>query len=105
MAEHLVLAPGDLQRLLLQRDQSVVILDEPDEVSRRADRQLAKVGAARRPRAEGQLPGQGNEGRRRAPQAQVRKQAAVGRRGGVRRAVDRRGPLGQSACAVGVKPT
>ena len=49
MPEDLVLAPGDLQRLLLERDQAVLVLDEPDKVPRRADRQLAKVGAPRRP--------------------------------------------------------
>jgi hypothetical protein len=88
-AQDLVLAPGDLDRLFLEGDQPTLVLDEPDEVARGADRQLPEVSPAGGPRTEGQLPGQADQGRRRAPQAQVREAGRVGRRRGVRWSVGR----------------
>ena len=78
VAEDLVLAPGDLERLLLEGVQPVVVDEEADEVPRGPDRQLAQVVVGRGPVREGALPGQPEQTRRGGAKSKVRE----GRGGG-----------------------
>ena len=65
VAQDLELAVGDSQRLLLERVRPAVDDQEPDEVARRADRQVAELERVGRPVGERQLPRQVEQGRRR----------------------------------------
>ena len=56
VAEHLVLAPGDLLGQLLERIDEAVDDEEADEVARRADGQLAEPVAGVAPRSQRLLP-------------------------------------------------
>ena len=62
-AQDVELRRGDVDRLLLERDRPVVGDEEPDEVARRADRQLAE-GQGLGPLGERQLPRAGRAGSR-----------------------------------------
>jgi hypothetical protein len=84
-AQDLELGRGDADGLFLERDRPVVGDEEPNEVSRRADRQLAE-GQRRRPLGERQLPGQIEERRAAATQSEAR----MARAGGVRQRFFRR---------------
>ena len=58
VAQHRVLALGDLVGQLLERVDDPVHDEEPDEMARRADRQLAEAVAGVAPRAQRLLPGE-----------------------------------------------
>src|SRR3954447_7432188 len=73
MEEDVVFAAGDLERQLLERVQHAVRDEEPDEMSRRADRHMAEGEAVARPGGERQLPRQVDEVDRRVAKAEVRK--------------------------------
>ncbi len=75
--EHVVLVAGVVDRLLLERIGRLVGDDEPDEVARRADRQVAQDHPVRVPVVQRQLPGQGQQLLRGDPESQVRKGLAV----------------------------
>jgi hypothetical protein len=77
VTEDLVFAPGDPEGLLLQGVEAPVVDEEPDEMARGADRELAQVVIGRRPLGERRLPGQSEQTRGRRPESEVRK----GRRG------------------------
>jgi hypothetical protein len=61
VAEHLVLASGDPQGLLLQRVEVALVDEEPDEMAGRTDRQLAQVVVGGGPVGERDLPGQSDQ--------------------------------------------
>ncbi len=58
MAQDVELGGRDLERLFLQGERQPVDHEEPDQVPRRADRQVAEVERRRRPARQGHLPGQ-----------------------------------------------
>ena len=78
-AEDVVLVPSDLERLLLERVEDPAIDDEPDEVARRADRQLLEFSPILGPLTEGQVPGQTEQAGSRRPQAEMREAGGPGR--------------------------
>jgi hypothetical protein len=58
VTQHLELVVGDPERLLLEREGQPVDDEEADQVPRGPDGQVAELQGLRRPRAQGQLPGQ-----------------------------------------------
>jgi hypothetical protein len=83
MAQHVELGRGDRDRLLLERVGPAVGGQEPDEVARRTDRQVAEAEALERavgrPLGQRLLPGQVEQLRGSGPESQPGK-ADAGRR-------------------------
>ena len=91
MAQDVELVGRDLEGLLLERERLPVDHEEPDEVARRADRQVAEVERRRRPRRERQLPGQLDQLAGAVAQPEPREAAGGGRLG----RLTERGQLGR----------
>jgi hypothetical protein len=76
----LVLAPRDLQRLLLEGVERGAADDEADQVPRRADGQLAEDDLVAAPGGEGLLPRERQQGLAGLPEAEAGEGALAQRR-------------------------
>jgi hypothetical protein len=73
VAQHLELVVGNPERLLLEREGQPVDDEEADQVARGPNGKVAELQGLRRPRAEGQLPGQVEQASAAIAQPQLRK--------------------------------